>query len=132
MEKKITTTIIGVGLLLVAALPLALGQQAGLKIVSPNEGATVSQSVTLKWKLKKAGNADHVHLYLDGDNQGPRYGTSAELKGLSSGSLSHTVRIIAATKSHQEIGPETTVNVTVKGSAEAPKATPSPRRGYGY
>lgn len=130
MEKKITTTIIGLGLLLVAALPIALGQQASLKVLSPKEGATVAQSIALKWEFKKAGNADHIHLYLDGNNQGTQYGTSAELKGLSSGS--HTVRIIAATKSHQEIGPEATVEVTVKGAAEAPKATPSPRRGYGY
>lgn len=129
MGKKIMATVAAVGLLLVAALPIALGQQASLKIVTPKDGEPVSNNITLKWEFKKAGNADHVHLYLDGDNQGPRYGTSAELKGLSSGS--HTVRIIAATKSHQEIGPETTVNVAVKGSAEAPKATPA-RRGYGY
>lgn len=129
MGKKIMLTGVCVSLLLALAVPMVLGQQAGLKILSPKEGTTVSQSVTLKWELKKAGNADHVHLYLDGDNQGPRYGTSAELKGLSSGS--HTVRIIAATKSHQEIGPEATVKVTIKGSAEAPKATPA-RRGYGY
>jgi hypothetical protein len=130
MGKRITLTGVCVSLLLAVAVPMALGQQASLKIISPKEGATASQNVTLKWELKKAGNADHVHLYLDGSNQGPQYGSSAELKGLSSGT--HTLRIIAATKSHQEIAPEATVNVTVKGSAEAPKATPSPRRGYGY
>lgn len=129
MGRKIMLTGVCVSLLLAVAVPMALGQQASLKILSPKEGDAASSNVTLKWEFKKAGNADHVHLYLDGDNQGPRYGTSAEVKGLSSGS--HTVRIIAATKSHQEIGPETTVNVTVKGSAEAPKATPA-RRGYGY
>jgi hypothetical protein len=130
MGKKIMWTTVGIGLLLVIALPLALGQQAGLKVLSPKEGATVSESVTLRWELKKAGNADHVHLYLDGSNQGPEYGTSAELKGLSNSS--HTIRLITATSGHQEIGPEATVKVTVKGTAEAPKATPTPRRGYGY
>lgn len=130
MEKKIIATVAALGLLLVIAVPIALGQQAGLKILSPKEGATVSQSIALKWEFKKAGNADHVHLYLDGNNQGPQYGNSAEVKGLSSGS--HTIRLIAATSGHQEIGPEATVEVTVKGAAEAPKATPSPRRGYGY
>jgi hypothetical protein len=130
MGKNIIATVAALGLLLVIAPSIALGQQASLKIVTPKDGEPVSNNITLKWEFKKAGNADHVHLYLDGDNQGPRYGTSAELKGLSSGS--HTVRIIAATKSHQEIGPETTVNVTVKGTVDAPKATPSPRRGYGY
>jgi len=130
MGKRIMLTGVCVSLLLAVAVPMALGQQAGLKILSPKEGATASQSVTLKWEFKKAGNADHVHLYLDGSNQGPQYGTSAELKELSSGS--HTIRLIAATSSHQEIGPEAGMKVTVKGTAEAPKATPSPRRGYGY
>jgi len=129
MGKRILLTGVCVSLLLVIAVPIASGQQASLKVLSPKEGATVSQSIALKWEFKKAGNADHVHLYLDGSNQGPQYGSSAELKGLSPGS--HKIGIIAATKSHQEIGPEATVNVTVKGSAEAPKATPSPR-GYGY
>jgi len=131
MGKKIITTVGALGLLLVAALPIALGQQAGLKILSPKEGATVQPDVTLRWELKKAGNADHVHVYLDGSNRSMQYGNSAELKGLSNGS--HTIRLIVATSSHQEIGPEATVKITVKGTAEAPKATPSPRRGgYGY
>jgi len=106
-----------------------LGQQSSLKILSPKEGDAAPNNVTLKWEFKRAGNADHVHLYLDGSNQGPEYGSSAELKGLSPGS--HNIRIIAATKSHQEIGPEATVNVTVRGSAETPKAGPV-RRSYGY
>jgi len=130
MGKRIAVTGVCVGLLLAVAVPIALGQQAGLKILSPKEGATVSQSTALKWEFKKAGNADHVHLYLDDSNQGPQSGNSAELKGLSGGS--HTIRLIVATSGHQEIGPEATVKVTVKGAAEAPKATPSPRRGYGY
>lgn len=128
MGKKVMLTGLWVSLLLVAA-PGALGQQASLKIISPTEGDVVASDITLKWELKKAGNVDHVHLYLDGSNEGPRYGSSAELKRLSPGS--HTIRVIAATKSHQEIGPEATVNVTVKGSAEAPRRAPA-RRSYGY
>ena len=129
MGKRITLTGVCVSLLLAVAVPMALGQQASVKILSPKEGVAGPNNITLKWEFKKAGNADHVHLYLDESNQGPQYGSSAELKGLSPGS--HKIRIIAATKSHQEIGPEATVSVTLKGSAEAPKATPA-RRGYGY
>lgn len=129
MGKRIMLTGVCVSLLLAVAVPMALGQQASLKILSPQEGEGIAQKITVKWAFKKAGNADHIHLYLDGSNQGPQYGSSAELKGLSPGS--HKIRIIAATKSHQEIRPEATVDVTVKGSAEAPKATPA-RRGYGY
>lgn len=129
MGKKIILTVVSLCLALLTSIPVALGQQASVKIVTPKDREAASNNITLKWEFKKAGNADHVHLYLDGDNQGPQYGSSADLKGLSPGS--HKIRIIAATKSHQEIGPEANVNVTVKGSAEAPKATPA-RRGYGY
>lgn len=130
MRKRITLTGVCVSLLLAVAVPMAFGQQSSLKILSPKEGEAVPNNITLKWEFKKAGNADHVHSYLDGGNQGMWYGTSAELKGLSPGS--HKIRIIAATKDHQEIEPEATVEVTVKGTAEAPKAAPARRGYYGY
>src|SRR3990172_9172191 len=124
MGKRIMLTGVCVSLLLAVAVPMALGQQASLKILAPKEGEAVPNNINLKWEFKKAGNADHVHLSLDGSKQGPQSGTSAELKGLSSGS--HTIRLVVATSGHQEIGPEATIKVTVKGAAEAPKATPSP------
>ncbi len=130
MGKRIMLTGVCVSLLLAVAVPMAFDQQASLKILSPKEGEAAPNNITLKWEFKKAGNADHIHMYLDGSNQGPQYGSSAELKGLSPGS--HKIRIVAATSGHQEIGPEATVNITVKATGEAPKATPSPRRGYGY
>lgn len=130
MGKSIASIVAGLALLFVVGLSVGWAQQATVKLMSPKDGEAVGPSVSVKWEFKKAGNADHVHLYLDGVYQAPQFGTSAELTGLSNGP--HAVRVIAATKSHQEIGPEASVKVSVKGTAAPATPPPAPKRSWGY
>lgn len=130
MEKSITSIVAGLALLFVVSLSVGWAQQATVNLLSPKEGEAVGPSISVRWEFKKAGDADHVHLYLDGTNQGPQFGTSVEFKGLSNGP--HAVRVIAATKSHQEIGPEASVKVSVKGTAAPATPPPAPKRSWGY
>ncbi len=130
MGKSIASIVAGLLLLFVAGLSVGWAQEATVKLLSPREREAVGPNVSVKWEFKKAGNADHVHLYLDGVYQAPQFGTSAELTGLSNGP--HTVRLIVATKSHQEIGPEASVKVSAKGTAAAPTPAPAPKRSWVY
>lgn len=131
MRKSIASIVTGLAVVFVAGLSVGWAQQASVKLLSPKDGEAIGPNIVVKWEFKKAGDTDHIHLYLDATNQGPQFGTSAELKSLSSGP--HTVRIIAATKSHQEIGPEASVKVSVKESTAAPATPPStPRPSGGY
>ena len=131
MRKSIASIVTGLAVVFVAGLSVGWAQQATVTLLSPKDGEAIGPSMLVKWEFKKVGDADHVHLYLDGANRGPQFGTSAELKGLSNGP--HTVRVIAATKSHQEIGPETSVKVSVKEGTAAPVTSPpAPRPSGGY
>ncbi len=127
MRKSIASIVTGLAVVFAAGLSVSWAQQAAVKLLSPKDGEAVGPSISVRWEFKKAGDADHIHLYLDAANQGPQFGTSAELKGVSDGP--HTVRVIAATKSHQEIGPEASVHVSVKGTA-APATPLKPTRRY--
>ncbi len=130
MRKSIASIVTGLAVVFVAGLSVGWAQQAAVKLLSPKDGEAVGPSIPVKWEFKKAGDADHIHLYLDAANQGPQFGTSAELKGVSDGP--HTVRVIAATKSHQEIGPEASVKVSVTGTAAPATPAPAPKRSWGY
>lgn len=131
MRKSIASIGTGLAVIFVVGVSTGWAQQATVKLLSPKDGEAIGPSVLVKWEFKKAGDADHVHLYLDGANQGPQFGASLELKGLSNGP--HTVRVIAATKSHQEIGPEASAKVSVKEGAAAPATPPpAPKRSLGY
>ncbi|WP_337288449.1 hypothetical protein [Candidatus Methylomirabilis sp.] len=130
MRKSIASIVTGLAVVFVAGLSVGWAQQATVKLLSPKDGEATGPSISVKWEFKKAGDADHIHLYLDAANQGPQFGTSAELKGVSDGS--HTVRVIAATKSHQEIGPEASVKVSVKGTAAPATSPPASKPSGGY
>ncbi|MBI2882379.1 MAG: hypothetical protein HYY11_00480 [Candidatus Methylomirabilis oxyfera] len=131
MRKSIASIVTGLAMVFVVGVFTGWAQQATVKLLSPKDGEAVGPGIVVKWEFKKAGDADHVHLYLDAANQGPQFGTSLELKGLSNGP--HTVRIIAATKSHQEIGPEASVKVSVQEGTAAPVTPPpAPKRSWGY
>ena len=95
------------------AAPPPAKAQATLKILAPGPGAVVDSKVTAEWDLVKAGDADHVHLYLDRTNLGPQIGKSkASVDGLKPGS--HTIELVVATKGHTEIGPKAGVTFTAK------------------
>lgn len=126
--KLLSATLI-LSLFLVSAIPVQAGYMGGygseppqpaatqkddssVTITSPKNGSTTSSTVTVSWILKKGSHADHVHLYLDGTLQGPKYGDSYDLKGLTPGK--HTVELKTATKDHVLLGPSDSVTFTVQ------------------
>lgn len=129
MGKLMTSMMTGFAVVFVAGFSVGWAQQATVKLLSPKDGETIGPNMLVKWEFTKAGDADHIHLYLDGVNPGPPFGTSMELMGLSNGP--HIVRVIAANKYHQNIGPEASAKVTVNGAA-ATTPLPVPRRSRAY
>jgi hypothetical protein len=129
MGKSMTSMVTGVAVIFVAGLSIGWAQQAAVTLVSPKDGEVIGSSMVIQWEFKPAGDVNHIHLYLDGRNPGPPFGTAMVLTGLSSGP--HIVRIIAANTRHQEVGPEASATVTVKGAA-ATTPLPAPRRSRAY
>ncbi len=93
--------------------PAAQKDDSSVTITSPKNGSTSSSTVTVTWILKKGSHADHVHLYLDGKNTGPKKNMdSYTLTGLAPGK--HTIELRTATIDHVELGPSDSVTVVVK------------------
>lgn len=115
MGKSIASIVAGFVVMLVAGLTVGWAEQASVKLLSPKDGAVIGPDMSIQWEFTKAGDADHIHLYLDGMNPGPPFGTSMKLTGLSSGP--HIVKVVIANKYHQNIGPEASAKVTVNGAA---------------
>jgi len=131
MGKAITSMIAGFAVVLIAALSVGWAQQqATVKLVSPKDGDAIGSRLLIRWEFQPAGDINHIHLYLDGRNPGPPFGTAMEITGLPNGP--HVVRIVGANTRHQEVGPEASAMVTANDAA-APTATqPVPRRGQAY
>jgi hypothetical protein len=129
MGKSITSMMTGVAVIFIAGLSVSWAQQATVTLVSPKDGDAIGPRMVIQWGFKPAGEVNHVHLYLDGVNPGPPFGTSMVLTGLPNGP--HIVRIVAANTRHQEVGPEASATVTVNGAA-ATTPLPSPRRSRAY
>lgn len=130
MGKTMTSIMTGLAVILVAGLSVGWAQEATVKLLSPKDGEAIGPRMLIQWEFKQAGDIDHVHLYLDGLNPGPPYGTSMTLTGLPNGP--HIVRIVAANTRHQEVGPEASAKVTVSGSTVPTTPLPAPRRSRGY
>jgi len=130
MGKSMTSMMTGFVVVCVAGLSVGWAQQATVTLVSPKDGEAIGPRMVIKWEFKQAGDADHIHLYLDGANPGPPFGTFMELTGLSNGP--HIVRIVAANARHQEIGPESSATVTVQGAAAPTTPGPALRRNRAY
>lgn len=95
------------------------GFSHGEKVVikSPKPNAVVKgPSVTVTWDLTKGDRADHVHLYLNGKNTGPKPGSSATLTGLKPGRYSLELRV--STKNHKELGPKASEMFTVAAAGK--------------
>lgn len=104
---------------LIAALLVSAGALAAegkVTILSPANGATVSQNdkVELSYEAAPGPNGDHLHLNLDGD----RIDVIRPLKGKTSvGTLSpgkHHICLAVNTKAHVPTGVEGCVDVTSK------------------
>lgn len=126
MGKSMTSMITGFAVVFVAGLSVGWAQQATVTLVSPKDGDTIGSRMVIQWEFKPAGDINHIHLYLDGLNPGPPFGTSMALTGLPNGP--HIVRIVGANTRHQEVGPEAIAKVTVNGAA-ATTPPPAPGRG---
>ncbi|CBE69758.1 MAG: hypothetical protein F9K13_11315 [Candidatus Methylomirabilis oxygeniifera] len=129
MGKSMASMITGLVVVFVAGLSIGWAQQATVTLVSPKDGDTIGPRMLIQWEFKPAGDVNHIHLYLDGLNPGPPFGTSMELTGLPNGP--HIVRIVGANTRHQEVGPEASAKVTVHGGAPT-TPLPAPRRSRAY
>jgi hypothetical protein len=129
MGKLMTSMMTGFAVVFVAGLSVGWAQQATVTLVSPKDGAAMGPNMLIQWEFKPAGDINHIHLYLDGANPGPPFGTAMEIRGLPNGP--HIVRIVGANTRHQEVGPEASAKVTVN-SAAAPTTPPAPRRSRAY
>ncbi|HWQ68505.1 MAG TPA: hypothetical protein VN494_00895 [Patescibacteria group bacterium] len=115
MGKLMTAMMTGFAVVFVAGLSVGWAQQATVTLVSPKDGEAIGPNMLIQWEFKPAGDVNHIHLYLDGANPGPPFGTAMEIRGLPNGA--HIVRIVAANTRHQEVGPEVSAKVTVHGAA---------------
>lgn len=126
MGKLMASMITGFVVVFVAGLSVGLAQQATVTLVSPKDGEAIGPNMLIQWEFKPARDINHIHLYLDGANPGPPFGTAMELTGLPNGP--HIVRIVGANTRHQEVGPEASAKVTVNGAAPPTTPLPAPRR----
>src|SRR5574337_1348477 len=110
-----TLIMTGFAVVFVAGLSVGWAQQATVKLVSPKDGDAISSRLLIQWEFKPARDINYIHLYLDGINPGPPFGTAMELTGLPN--EPHTVRIVGANTRHQEVGPEASAKVTVNDAA---------------
>ncbi|MDD5560179.1 Ig-like domain-containing protein [Candidatus Methylomirabilis sp.] len=129
MGKLMTSMMTGFAVMFVAGLSVGWAQQATVTLVSPKDGEAIGSSLVIQWEFKQAGDVNHIHLYVDGVNPGPPFGTAMELTGLPNGP--HIVRVIAANTRHQEVGPEASATVTVNSAAPT-TPRPAPRRSRAY
>jgi len=125
-----TSMMTGFAVVCVAGLSVGWAQQATVTLVSPKDGDAIGPRMVIQWEFAPAGEVTHIHLYLDGANPGPPFGTSMTLTGLSNGP--HLVRIVAANARHQEVGPEASAKVTVHSAAAPTTPLPAPRRSRAY
>ncbi len=88
--------------------------ESSVKIESPKDGATVKgPNVMVKFKFVKGGDADHVHLLVDGEFVRPiKSGDSAEAKDLKPGM--HEITIQASKANHELIDVKDSVKVKVE------------------
>ena len=109
--------VIGLGVALVSSLcggPVFAKDKPGangpkITITSPKDRDKVGDSFELKYKLVKASQGGHVHVYVDNEYQRGFHGT---VKGLSKGE--HQITIKAANKDHASVAATHTITVDVQ------------------
>jgi hypothetical protein len=101
--------------LLTGAVVLIPGESAWakttIKILSPENGAVVSQKVSVNYAYHKEGRADHVHVFVDGNFLKATHKDPVTLT-LDKGQ--HTIMIRAASAHHNLLRARASVDVTVK------------------
>ncbi len=108
---------LGMGLLMSPFFILTAAAEDNLvTIISPADGATLAakHASKLEYEVKPVVKADHVHLYVDGDEAG----MSHTLKGkFTLGALkagTHKICVRPVSKAHAPIGAESCISVTAQ------------------
>jgi hypothetical protein len=84
---------------------------SSVTITAPQPGQVVhGEVVDISYRLirGRADDGDHVHLWLDGQNEGFSLRSPKRLRDVGPGN--HTVRVRVATSGHRFPGPEATVS----------------------
>ena len=84
---------------------------SSVSILSPQPDETVRQDVVeVQYHLVRGrtDGGDHVHVWIDGQNEGFSLESPKRLRGVSSGA--HTIRVRVATRGHRFPGPESSVD----------------------
>jgi hypothetical protein len=100
------------GLAAVICLALATPAWAGsVKIVSPENGATVGSSFPLEVKVEQGQGLDHYHLFVDGEFQKAVMDPKIQVSGLKPGK--HKIKAWGTSASHKllDVSDEIEVNV---------------------
>ena len=106
---RLSTGLLTGALLLLPVTP-ALAKTT-IKILSPENGATVPQKVVVKYAYHKEGRANHVHVFVDGNFLEATHEDPVTLN-LPSGH--HTIMLRAASRHHDLLKARASVDVDVK------------------
>ena len=91
----------------------AYAAEGKVTIKSPADGEVVKDStVMVEMEIDKGSRGDHIHFYFDGKNLGVVRADKYMLKDLAKGK--HKIEPRLASKSHAEIGPKATAEITVE------------------
>ncbi len=111
MKNKIAVMTSAV--LLFATMQAFAAEEAKVKIVFPENGATVAQNMKLEFEAQAGPEGNHLHLYVDGK----RVDVIHQLMGSTMVSLTpgkHHVCLEVNTKGHVAVSPQTCIDVTAK------------------
>ena len=101
-----------IGMAFVLPLLLASTAWAGsIKIVSPENGATVGASFPLEVKVEKGEGLEHYHLFVDGEFQKAVMDPKITVGPLSPGK--HKIKAWGASESHRLLDVSDEIEVTV-------------------
>lgn len=102
--------LVAAGVFLLATASPALAKTT-IKILSPTNGSTVSQNVSVKYAYHKEGRANHVHVFVDGNFL---KATKADPINLNLEKGHHTIMLRAASAHHDLLNARASVDVDVK------------------
>jgi hypothetical protein len=110
----VVATLAGIGPALYV-LPAA-AEDSFATILSPADGAKLEAKHTykLEYEVKPVAKADHVHIYVDGDETGMAHKLKGSFKLGPLKSGDRKVCVSPVNKNHTPIGAQACINVTVQ------------------
>lgn len=106
---------IGLLILQFCILP-AVAEDNLVTIISPADGATLAakRASKLEYEVKPVVKADHVHLYVDGDEAAMSHTLKGKFKLGPLKAGAHKVCVRPVSKAHAPIGAESCITVTAE------------------